>query len=144
MQEPQVRCSLDLRYTGQSSTLNLPWESVASVARAFHAAHEDRYGHALDLPVELVNVRCGLSAPVPDLRLPALASGPSAPPVARVSMHGVSGPVPVHARDALRAGQDIMGPALITETVSTTWIAPGWRCEVDAVGNLVLTRGKGS
>jgi N-methylhydantoinase A len=37
-------------------------------------------------------------------------------------------------------GQRIKGPALITETVATTWIAPGWECQVNGQGNLRLNR----
>jgi N-methylhydantoinase A len=41
---------------------------------------------------------------------------------------------------ALSVGAEIRGPALITERVSTTWLAPGWRCFVDTHGNLLLQR----
>jgi N-methylhydantoinase A len=138
VEDPEVHCSLDLRYAGQSATLNLPWTSVEAATREFHVAHEARFGHALDLPVELVNVRCGLTAAVPELTLPPPAATCAAAPVAQVSVHGVPGPVPVYARDHLPAGQIFAGPALITEAVSTTWVAPGWVCEVDGAGNLLL------
>jgi N-methylhydantoinase A len=136
--DPDVHCSLDLRYAGQSATLNLPWTTVEAAGRGFHVAHEARFGHALDLPVELVNVRCGLTAAVPELTLPPPAATRAAAPLSRVTVHGVTAPVPVHARDHLPAGQVLAGPALITEAVSTTWVAPGWVCEVDGAGNLLL------
>jgi N-methylhydantoinase A len=41
----------------------------------------------------------------------------------------------------LYAGQVINGPALVTETVATSWIPDGWQCTVDTVGNLLLERG---
>jgi N-methylhydantoinase A len=31
---------------------------------------------------------------------------------------------------------------LITEAVSTTWLAPGWQAEVHAQGSLLLQRGE--
>lgn len=137
--EPLVRHSVDVRYAGQSSTLNLPWRSLSAVTEDFHAAHEARFGHALDLPVELVNVRCGVSAPAPELNLAPPPARIPAVPRARVSVHGIAEGVPVYDRDALSAGQGLSGPALITEAVSTTWVAPGWVCEVDGTGNLRLT-----
>jgi N-methylhydantoinase A len=137
--DPRVRCSVDVRYLGQSATLNLPWRSLAQLEEGFHAAHDARFGHSLGLPVELVNVRCGLSAPVPELTLPPPAARAPARPRTRVQVHGVSGMVPVYARDDLPAGQALAGPALITEAVSTTWLAPGWVCAVDGVGNLGLS-----
>ena len=54
------QASLDLRYRGQSSTLNLEWENdIETAAARFHQLHRARYGHQLDNPVELVNARPG-------------------------------------------------------------------------------------
>ncbi|RMG27785.1 MAG: hydantoinase/oxoprolinase family protein [Gammaproteobacteria bacterium] len=129
----------DLRYAGQSHTLTLPWPGTpAQARRAFDAAHRQRYGHALGLPVEVVNLRVRVSGPDPELRLPSWRQGPPAAPREHVSVHGLRAPVPLYARAELAAGQRLQGPALVTETVATTWIAPGWRAEVDAWGNLLL------
>ena len=51
---------------------------------------------------------------------------------------GYDTPVPVWSRSELLAGQAFAGPALVTETVATTWLPAGWRATVDAVGNLML------
>ncbi|MGB1579899.1 MAG: hydantoinase/oxoprolinase family protein, partial [Nevskiales bacterium] len=108
---------------------------------AFHAAHEARYGHRLDLPVELVNLRMAVLGPEPGLDLPRLETSRAAPQVStRLEVHGCDGKVPVYAREQLLAGQRLQGPAIVTETVSTTWLAPGWQAEVDALGNLLLLR----
>ncbi|BAZ95398.1 N-methylhydantoinase A/acetone carboxylase subunit beta [Thiohalobacter thiocyanaticus] len=139
----QRRASLDLCYEGQSFVLTLLWEGIAATAAAFHAAHEARYGHRLARPVALVNLRLEVAGPAPDLVLPERAPDEAAPE-ARVAMPGLEAEVPVHARDALGAGQCLAGPALITETVATTWLAPGWRCEVDRWGNLLLTFSAGA
>jgi N-methylhydantoinase A len=45
---------------------------------------------------------------------------------------------PTYARDALRAGNRIEGPALIEEHASTTVVLPGDRLRVDEFGNLML------
>ncbi|OOG23028.1 hydantoinase [Thioalkalivibrio denitrificans] len=136
--DPQVRRSVDARYIGQSSTLNLAWRMLSELGDAFHRSHEARFGHALDLPVELVNVRCGVSAPVPDLALPPPDARSQAVPRSRIPVHGIPDPVSVYARTDLPAGQSFPGPALITEAVSTTWVARGWVCEVDEGGSLLL------
>lgn len=133
--------SLDLRYQGQSYTLNLPWQGLSVTASAFHAAHEQRYGHRLDAAVELVNLRCRLQSSPPQMQLPAVtnrAMAATEPP--RVSLSGHGDPVPVWSRSELYAGQAFRGPALVTEMVATTWLPAGWRCCVDAVGNLLLER----
>jgi len=131
--------SLDLRYRGQSYTLNLPWQGIAATGSAFHAAHEQRYGHRLSTPIELVNLRCGLHSSPPDINLPEIHGGESiavVPPQTIIA--GQADSVPVWSRATLHAGQEIVGPALVTETVATTWIADGWSCKVDPVGNLLL------
>ena len=133
--------SLELRYQGQSYMLNLPWQGVTATSSAFHAAHERRYGHRLDAAVELVNLRCGLRASPPQMQLPLLADGvveSQEPSLA--SLAGVGEPVPVWARSVLCPGQVFAGPALVTETVATTWLPAGWSCRVDQLGNLLLQR----
>ncbi|MGD8380437.1 MAG: hydantoinase/oxoprolinase family protein [Gammaproteobacteria bacterium] len=135
----RARLSLDMRYAGQSSTLNLDWSGLDAAGQAFHAAHQARFGHRLALPVELVNLRAGLSGPKPSLDLPAIGRA-RAEPTARVGLHGLGTGIPVYVREALGVGQAFSGPALVTETVSTTLVAPGWSCRVDAIGNLHLAR----
>jgi len=133
--------SLDLRYQGQSYTLNLPWRGQAVTGSAFHEAHEQRYGHRLAAAVELVNLRCRLQSRPRPMQLPEVATRVTAaiePPLA--SLAGYSEPVPVWSRSELYAGQVLTGPALVTETVATTWLPAGWRCHVDPVGNLLLER----
>jgi N-methylhydantoinase A len=131
--------SLDLRYQGQSYTLNLSWQGLADTRAAFESLHARRYGHRLDAPVELVTVRCGLQGRALDVQLPPLAAGSGAEP-RQTAVAGHARPVPVHARSELRAGQRFAGPALVTETVATTWLPAGWSCTVDEVGNLLLER----
>lgn len=55
-----------------------------------------------------------------------------------VSVHGLGDDVSVYDRDSLRAGQRFDGPAIVRETVTTTWIAPAWSAEIDAKGKLLL------
>ena len=131
--------SLDLRYRGQSYTLNLPWHGVAATAEAFHARHLARYGHRLDLPVELVNLRARVIAPPPDLSLPVAAT-PAAPRCEPVRLPGWGSPVPVLERAALGAGDCIEGSAVILDAVATTWLAPAWTARPDPFGNLRLER----
>ncbi len=133
--------SLDLRYLGQSYTLNLPWRGRAATADAFRDLHIARYGHALDLPVELVNLRVRLRAPERAPVLPVMddgaAPGPR-PELARVP--GCANAVPVLRRGSMRVGSELEGPAVILDAVATTWLAPGWRARRDRLGNLLLHR----
>jgi len=138
--------SVDCRYQGQSFTLNLPWSDLDRLAEAFHQLHKQRYGHDLDIPVELVNIRVSVQGPErpPQLqRLPGLAAvaGDAEPGRAGdAGLYGLAQSVPVYQRGLLAQGQCISGPALILEQVSTTYVQPGWGCRVDAWGNLRLHR----
>lgn len=132
--------SLDLRYQGQSYYLNVPWQDRRQARADFHRLHEQRYGHRLELPVEVVNLRVGLQRPPQALALQAVSATEAAGAHETASLPGVELPVPVYARAALPVGQILQGPALITETVSTTYLAPGWQAEVHATGCLLLTR----
>jgi N-methylhydantoinase A len=133
--------SLDLRYRGQSYTLNLPWQGIAASGAAFHAAHEQRYGHRLSTPIELVNLRCGLHSSPTEISLPKIHGSKSAAAMPEQAMvTGQAGSICVWPRATLYAGQEIVGPALVTETVATTWLPDGWSCKVDPVGNLLLER----
>lgn len=130
--------ALDVCYEGQSYTLRLPWRGMQALESDFHAAHERRYGHRLALPLELVNLRVGLSVAVSPPTLPAWQAGPCAR-LAPAPVHGLAQPVPVLPRRALHAGEGLSGPVIILDEVASTWVAPGWRVELDGLGSLHLT-----
>jgi len=138
----RVERSLDLRYRGQSYTLNIPWTGGARTAEAFHRRHEEAYGHRLDLPVELVNLRVRMRSPAQGVTLPPLNRSPrSRPAVARtLEGHGDGGPVPVYSRHSLAGSDPLPGPAVIADPVATLWVAPGWHVVLDPAGNLWLAR----
>ena len=46
----------------------------------------------------------------------------------------------MYQRGAMQVGQQIQGPAVIAETVATTFIAEGWVCRLLAEGNLLLEK----
>lgn len=135
-----VDAALDLCYRGQSYTFTINWQGHGPSREAFHMAHEERYGHQLDLPVELVNVRVSLRGDEPQLSLQELKQSATAAVIEQVVVFGEARPVPVYAREFLFEGQCLQGPALITETVSTTWLARDWQACLLKNGNLLLKK----
>lgn len=133
-----IRRSLDLRYDGQSYYLNVDWQNIASASEAFHRLHHARYGHDLDLPVELVNVRVALQSPVDQIQLAHVEAEPVAPE--SINLYGYDDVVIMYRRTAMKVGQRIQGPALIAETVATTFIADGWQCSLLSEGHLLLVK----
>ena len=131
----------DLRYQGQSTSLTIPWTSVNETREQFHNAHQQRYGHRLDSPLELVNLRLSMreikEAPILETSLsPDLNSAISS----KATIYGMEQAVPVVHRAQLGSGNSVSGPALLVETNATTWLAPTWRATCDPYGNLMLER----
>ncbi len=129
--------SLDLRYRGQTYTINTPWSGADKAAEDFHQRHQKNYGHRLDLPIELVNVRARVYANPLAISLPKLSRQTPAEPDFR-QLHNV-GRTAIYQRKNLSTGQVIDGPALVCEQIATSFIAKGWQAEVDCYGNLLLT-----
>jgi N-methylhydantoinase A len=132
--------ALDLRYQGQSSTLRISWRGVAQCERDFHDGHRKQFGHALEMPVELVNIRAGLHAAHSPPAIPRLSAGEPAAPIAHVRVTDMSAPVPLYTRETLSKDQQLSGPVLISEASATTLVTSGWRAKVDEMGNLLLER----
>ena len=148
MTKPKLQRSVDLRYKGQSFTLNLPWYAVhdssdlKNIEQAFHELHKSTYGHRLDMHVELVNLRVSIKGDAPPFELPVIKPDKPTSEARFVNCYGIEQAVALLQRDQLTNGQKITGPALILETVSTTLIDVGWYCLVDDWGNLLLYRGE--
>jgi N-methylhydantoinase A len=129
--------SCDVRYAGQSHALNLDWENLGHIAEAFHQRHENQYGHRLDMNAELVNLRVKAVIHRQVLELPQWTATESLISE-QVSLPGMNKPVTLINRSGLTVGDEVTGPALITENSATTWLAEHWTTVVDDVGNLVL------
>jgi N-methylhydantoinase A len=127
---------IDCRYAGQSATLELSRQRPDELAGAFHDAHEQAFGHRLELPVELVGLR------VEARGKPRVESVPPESASADVPGDEQADP-PVLARAAL-AEREISGPAVVTDRDATTWVAEGWRASLDPTGHLLLQRSGGA
>ena len=125
---------LDLRYRGQSSHLTVPYATLADAEAAFHAAHERQFGHRMDAPVELVNLRITLRTPPP-----AVSVGPASGGAAPVAGRSTSSMALRH-RCELTPDVWLAGPFLMLDAVATTWVKAGWRACLHPGGSLLLER----
>ncbi|MGP6158944.1 MAG: hydantoinase/oxoprolinase family protein [Vulcanimicrobiaceae bacterium] len=136
----------DLRYAGQSTELAVGEPgSLEAAVEAFHRRHALRYGYAArDDPVEFVIVRVNGIGATPKPRFAAESVQPReaerlAPRERREAFDGRAlVATPVFGRAALRAGDAFAGPAIVEQYDATTYVAPGWRAQVDELRNLVL------
>jgi N-methylhydantoinase A len=144
-----VRCSLDLRYFGQSFELRVPWDlncTAASLTESFHESHRHLYGFAAtEEPVELVALRATGSARVSQPQRGTLASASLPARPARVRQLIAENPERavtggVYHREDLLAGHEVNGPSLIIDRDATTYVPPQWGVRVEPTGYLVAER----
>ena len=115
----------------------------------FHASHKDLYGYSYQGKqlVELVNVGVTGLGLLKRPQIPALTLATPDPSAALREYTTVYFPqeqgavqCPIYARAKLRAGNEIIGPAIVDQYDSTTVVNPGWHGRVDQWGSLVLTK----
>lgn len=143
--------SIDVRYSGQSYELSVPWRNNSQVVGIdFHNAHKTAYGYAReDAPLEIVNLR--LKA-IGKVHPPVLVSQQMAdcdPSPALLGFRQVitgqnkSGPVisdvPHYRFEMLQPGNWISGPALIISEDTTVLVPPNDEAVVDIYGNILIT-----
>ncbi|CAN0398227.1 unnamed protein product, partial [Discosporangium mesarthrocarpum] len=142
----ELRRRLHLKYRGTDTALEVPFGTVDAMQAAFAAAHRQRYGFVMagrDLTVETAAVEAvGLSGTTAeDEAMPPAAAGrPEPVDTVAAWMAGAMHDAPVWDRAALPAGFAIDGPAIIREANATTLVEPGWRAEMTARGDLLLSR----
>jgi N-methylhydantoinase A len=145
----------DLRYDGQAFEVRVPAPEGAidaafqrTVVERFHDEHERLYGYCYrDQPrhgIEWVNLRVSGIGPITRPELQRIGPGDGTVTSASTGTRDVrfeadALPTPIYARERLRAGDVVVGPAIIEEFGSTVPIHPGYTARVDDLANLVVT-----
>jgi N-methylhydantoinase A len=140
---------LDVRYTGQSFDLTVPFDGdEAAIAEAFHQRHERRYGYASrDERVELATVRVtaiGSAGAAPHTAIGGNGTRRDAS-AARIGTRrawdaGTFVDAAIYDREKLTAGSAFAGPAIVEQYDTTSWIPAGWNATADPAGNLIVDR----
>jgi N-methylhydantoinase A len=152
--EPQaatIRRTVDLRFSGQDYSLEIDVGPDASLLENhalwldnFRDAYRKLYGRVEDEnPVELVSLRVYARQPAPRPKIVAAnLKAPGVPKAFRdvyVAKRKAFLRTAVYAREDLQVGQQVLGPAVIEERVSTTIIEPGDVLTVDPSGCLMIS-----
>jgi N-methylhydantoinase A len=144
----QIERRLDLRYVGQAYELSVP--ASGDFVAGFHRAHEVRYGyHDVKRAVEIVNLRVRATGVTekPGLSRIARAARNSRERISRTLdcvLDERRCSAALISRDDLRAGASFRGPAVLSEYSATTLVPAGWHGNVDAYGQILLTRTQNS
>jgi N-methylhydantoinase A len=139
--------TVDLRYRRQGYELNVSYDpkSPAQAIDAFHQLHQQRYGFCdRSKPTEIVNLRLRMVATgepySPPQREAVPGDGKTAIYAERpVYFDGGFTATRLYRRDGLVPGDEISGPAMITEYTSATVLPPDGLAKVDRLGNLIIT-----
>ena len=149
--------ALDMRYVGQEHavTVDLPPAAFrrgnkAAIKAAFDVAHEERYGRGSpNEEAEIVSIRSAVIGVMKHPALEKIAKGSARAPAAAAAgrrrayfENGSWAEASVYRREALLAGNRIVGPALIEEHATTTVLQPGDSMVVEPYGNLDIAIGR--
>ena len=135
---------LDIRYVGQAYDLSVPYSE--NYVAEFHKAHTRAYGHADPArAIEIVTVRCRAIGISPPLDLPRLGRinrvhSTHTPQKVNCFFAGRLEQTSLYEREKLGAHTTFNGPAIIAEYSATSLVSPGWRAQVDAYGQIHLTK----
>ncbi|HEX4235623.1 MAG TPA: hydantoinase B/oxoprolinase family protein, partial [Caldimonas sp.] len=139
-----VHRRVHLRYEGTDSALVVPFADARGLQDAFEAAYRQRFSFLMPerrLIVEAVSVEAvGAGDSAKEARHPL---GVGAAPVAatvRAFLDRRWQDAALVERGSARAGQTIVGPAIVVERNATTVVEPGWTGRITALDHLVLER----
>jgi N-methylhydantoinase A len=142
-----VVVELDMAYLGQTHTVPVPLEGAPTpqaIGAAFDAAYLRAYGRLLPGGVtRILNLRTAVIGHRPKLDLATLAPvgpGTTAARTTRPVHFGAWHQAAIHDRLDLPVGARIKGPAVLEQPDTTILVEPGLVAEVDAYGNIRLTR----
>jgi N-methylhydantoinase A len=139
-----------VRYKGQGFEVSLPLpmkdfakHGIDQLRAAFDTEHERLFTFNLNTEHEFVNLRVTALGAAADITPIEIPRGNGNPIAAKLRDHAVwvdgsEQPAVIYDRAKLRAGDKIMGPAIVTEMDATALILPGHVAEVDRFGNIII------
>ena len=123
-----------------------PQSAGADPGPAFHAAHQQVYGHSRPSHVvEFVNLCSVHSAPLPHPQLTVPAPSGSLEAACKgmrpayFDEYQVYRDTLIYQHDLLPLGAQFDGPAIVEQPDTTAVVYLGFTCLVDDIGNLLLT-----
>lgn len=146
-----VDYEVDVRYYRQGYEFPIPVDpsgfdndgGMEKLVVDFKEVHERNYGFNIDSLIEIVNMRAIAVGTVRKVELPEFDLDGTDSSGAQIEEHkiyyqGRLNAAPIYARDKLRSGNVVRGPAIITQTDTTTVILPDHYGEVDSYLNVLI------
>ncbi len=148
--QQDISYNADMRYFRQGYELpirmtldDLHTHGTEVLADRFHALHEQLYRFRLDAACEIVNLRAVALGKGATLTLTeADQDGPSSSHAQtdehRVYFDSDFLTTPIYDRAKLRPGNQLAGPAIVTEMDSTSVVLPNFVAEIDRYANILI------
>lgn len=140
----------ELRYFGQEHSLEVSIDGVSSleeIKTRFNEAHSRRYGHSMNDPVQLVNIRVRGIGQESKPTLNEIANRPSGESIPQLDNRFAYCfatrelvEFAVYDRGVLMSGDKLPGPAIIEETTTTTVFYSDQKAEIDKYGQIIITQ----
>ncbi len=132
---PEIFNNIAARYMGQSFELTVEWKNnIDDIRFDFLNKHRKEYGFAAENePIEIVALRSYVIIAHDDPVLPDLTEMDE-PEILEYREVLDYGRVPVVSRDQLGLNYHCIGPLIIDQDDTTTWIPENWEIKVDKLG----------
>ena len=145
-----VSYQADVRYNGQAFEIPMGLDlkgfgkdGLERLCAEFDAEHKRMFTFNMDSEHEVVNLRAVALGKELDLPAMKIKKGTSEARVAKmrdtkVYIDGKMKKAGIYDRNKLKAGNKILGPAIIIEMDSTALVHSGCEAKVDAYGNIII------
>lgn len=135
--------TLDLRYQGVESTINVPEPVDGDWRSAYEVLHENRYGYRhRGRDLEIVAARVEVTGRIPAPADEAQSISQRHPePIEHTEawFDATKLSTSVFHREQLQPGDSFQGPAIVCEPTSTVVIEPGFSATIKSRGEIVIT-----
>ena len=149
---PRLSYSAEMRYRGQSFEIDTPFDAsvladgesaVNALGQAFHDEHLRVYGHSdPHAAIQIISLRLVIVGKVDKPEIPRFISDPAkAVPDRQVEVYleGAWTTADIYQRNDLTSGQYFAGPAIVTQSDTTTVILPGFSAVIDEFANIRIS-----
>ena len=146
----EITYQADVRYNGQAFEIPMSLElkgfskdGLERLCTDFDEEHKRMFTFNMDAEHEVVNVRAGTIGKALELPAMKIKRGTSDAKAAKIRdtkvyIDGKMKKAGIYDRDKLKAGNKILGPAIIFEMDSTALVHTGCEAKVDPYGNIII------
>ncbi|MDL5363352.1 hydantoinase/oxoprolinase family protein [Halalkalicoccus sp. NIPERK01] len=146
----------DCRYFRQDIQMSIPItlenlrseSGLAEIKDDFEARHDRQFGFSLDAPLEIATLRVIGKGRLQGVTIEERSLTDADPSGAELDSHevyfdGEYYDTSVYDRAELRPGNELTGPAIVTDDDSTVVVQPDQAATIDRYGNIEINRGAG-